>query len=72
MFAMFSDATVFNGDLSSWDVSSVTDMYAMFSDANSFNGDLTSWDVSSVNRMGFSFLLHLNLIAICPVEMLAP
>ena len=35
-----------NGDLSSWDVSSVLDMESMFARASSFNGDLSSWDVS--------------------------
>ena len=27
---MFGDAKRFNGDISAWDVSSVTDMYVMF------------------------------------------
>ena len=37
---MFSDALIFNGDLSGWDVSSVVDMFGMFSDARIFNCNL--------------------------------
>ena len=51
MSSMFNGATSFNGDLSSWGVSSVTDTSYMFSGATSFNGDLSSWDVSSVTDM---------------------
>jgi uncharacterized protein (TIGR02145 family) len=52
---MFGYASTFNGDLSEWDVSSVTDMIAMFNEASSFNGNLSSWDVSSVTKMGEMF-----------------
>ena len=55
MSGMFSGATSFNGDISSWTVSSVTDMGSMFSGATSFNGDISSWDVSSVTDMGSMF-----------------
>ena len=51
MSFMFNDATAFDGDLSSWDVSYVTDMRSMFLDATAFNGNLSSWDVSSVTDM---------------------
>ena len=46
MHSMFHGASAFNSDLSSWNVSSVTDMYSMFYNASSFIGhDLSGWDV---------------------------
>ena len=51
MEEMFQEASAFNGDLSSWDVSNVTTMEAMFCEASAFNGDLSSWDVSNVTTM---------------------
>ena len=45
---MFFRATHFNSDLSSWDVSSVTDMKYMFYEATSFHRPLNGWDVSAV------------------------
>merc|ERR1711988_1509872 len=53
-------ASSFNGDLSSWDVSKVTDMSWMFSGASSFNGDLSSWDVSQVTKMDNMFMSASN------------
>jgi surface protein len=41
----------FNGDISKWDVSRVTNMHCMFYGATSFNQDLSSWDVSNVKYM---------------------
>ena len=41
----------FNGDLSKWDVSRVTNMQDMFSSASAFNGDISKWDVSRVTNM---------------------
>ena len=38
----------FNQDISSWDVSNVTNMALMFRKATNFNQPISSWDVSSV------------------------
>ena len=46
--------TDFNQDISSWDVSSVTDMRGMFGNS-SFNQDISSWDVSNVTDMSDMF-----------------
>jgi surface protein len=41
MINMF-DNSQFNGDISSWDVSNVTDMGGMFGDSK-FDGDISKW-----------------------------
>lgn len=51
---MFS-FTYFNQDISSWNVSSVTNMNSMFSDAYNFNQNLSSWNVSNVTNMSYMF-----------------
>ncbi|KAL7530184.1 hypothetical protein ACHAXR_007400 [Thalassiosira sp. AJA248-18] len=55
MWYMFDGEKSFNGNLSTWDVSSVTNhMYRMFRGASSFfHGDLSTWNVSSVTSMGY-------------------
>ena len=50
-----ADYSAFNGDISGWDVSSVTDMSLMFYRAAAFNGDISGWDVSSVTNMDSIF-----------------
>ena len=45
------EGTAFNGDISNWDVSNVTNMYAMFYNCKTFNQDISSWDVSKVTNM---------------------
>ena len=41
----------FNQNISSWDVSNVTDMFGMFQEASSFNQDLSSWNLNNVTDM---------------------
>ena len=57
---MFSSSS-FNGNISSWNVSQVTDMSGMFT-ASFFNGNISSWDVSQVTNMDsmFSGNAHFN------------
>ena len=49
------EGTNFNGNISQWDVSNVTNMYAMFYNCKTFNQDISSWDVSNVTDMIYMF-----------------
>ncbi len=58
MEGMFLDAfntSTFNSDITTWDVSTITNMKAMFAGADSFNQDISVWDVSSVTTMESMF-----------------
>jgi len=48
---MFYNATSFNQDLSTWDVSKVYNMSSMFDGARAFNQPLSTWNVSQVTNM---------------------
>jgi len=43
MNSMFYGAELFNANISSWDVSSVTDVELMFAEASTFNQNLCQW-----------------------------
>ncbi|MGH4037589.1 MAG: BspA family leucine-rich repeat surface protein [Sphaerochaeta sp.] len=64
----------FNGDISAWDVSDVSNMSCMFKGAQSFNQPLNDWDVSNVISMdrmfGVAILFNqpLNDWDVCNVE----
>ena len=54
MSGMFETATSFNGDVSTWDVSKVTDMSGMFA-YGPFNQPISTWNVSKVTDMSSMF-----------------
>jgi len=62
MRGAFSNYEVFNADISSWDVSSVTDMGYMFYNSQVFNQNIGTWDTSNVENMEkmFSFAKNFN------------
>ncbi len=56
MFAgTWNGRSSFNGDISNWDVSQVTDMSHMFAGAAAFNGDISTWNVARVTDMSTMF-----------------
>lgn len=54
MSKLFYDIHQFNGDISDWNVSNVTNMSLMFTECN-FSGDISKWNVSNVKDMSFMF-----------------
>jgi surface protein len=54
MNGLFINTNTFNQDISTWDVSNVTNMSAMFANT-AFNQDISNWDVSSVTDMVYMF-----------------
>lgn len=61
MSYMFSSASNFDGDISGWVVSAVTNMSNMF-ESTRFNKDISGWDISIVSNMGemFKMVTHFN------------
>ena len=55
----FYNATTFNQNISSWDISNSTSIDQMFGNAGAFNNgespDIGKWDTSSVTSMNFTF-----------------
>ena len=54
--------TIFNGDLSKWDTSSVTDISYMFYCALVFNRDLSKWQTGAVTTMAYSEYTNLCVV----------
>jgi surface protein len=54
MSSLFNQV-IFNEDISSWDVSNVTDMNQMFAESFAFNQPIDFWDVSAVTNMNGMF-----------------
>ena len=51
LYALFSGASNFNGDVSDWNTSNITTMAYAFRDCAKFNQDISSWDTSKVLSM---------------------
>lgn len=47
--------SMFNGDISNWDVSNVTNMCGMLTSSENFNSPIGNWDVSNVTSMMMMF-----------------
>ncbi|KYG79215.1 hypothetical protein AWW67_12600 [Roseivirga seohaensis] len=54
MKRMFERTFIGKPDLTSWDVSKITNMSEMFKESD-FNGDINGWDVSAVTDMSYMF-----------------
>jgi len=60
LFTAFSFCSIFNGNISSWDISNVIDMNRIFETSFIFNQPLNSWDVSNVTSMVAVFRFSFN------------
>ena len=48
---VFEGASIFNGNIGSWNTTNVTNMYYMFAFATAFNQDIGSWNTGNVTNM---------------------
>ena len=65
MDSVFSEATVFNGDVSKWDTAKVANMDSMFFKASKFNQDLSKWNTAKVpNKACSDFATNSS----CPID----
>ncbi len=51
----FQACDAFNGDITRWDTSSITNFGSLFNSCNIFNGKIGVWDTSSVTKMNGMF-----------------
>ncbi len=56
MSGMFSNTSIFNGNINSWNVSNVTNMAGMFTSAFVFNQPLNNWNTGNVTDMSGMFI----------------
>lgn len=61
MSYLFAGASLFNENITMWDVGMVEDMGNMFIAAYAFNQDIAGWNTSSVKNMNRMFLSHRRL-----------
>jgi surface protein len=52
---MFATCSIFNQNISGWNVGNVTNMQQMFNGATQFNQPIGSWNVSNVTNMSNMF-----------------
>jgi surface protein len=53
--SMFSFCTIFNGNISNWNIATITKMSYLFYDAVTFNQPIGNWNTSAVIDMKFMF-----------------
>ena len=52
---IFRDCTLFNGDVTSWDVSKITNLGSTFRDCPAFNQDISGWNLSNNTSLNSTF-----------------